>query len=504
MTFRMHRRSFLRGAGGVAVALPVLECMLDGNGTALADGGSLPLRYAILFAGQSIGGDNYAKNQSRINGENITEDGHFIAPLEEGPGYTLTTPLLPLAGLEQEFSVVSNMRIPFDGTADPSNIDMIPPGGAFRGFHGGVKSPLLSGMRSTSNSYSANGITSDQVVAGMHGGESLVFRAQPSFYLAGYSFAGRQHISYSGPNTPVDAQHSPYNAYLTLFGNFTPDNEADLAVLDFTLRSRRSVLDLVTAKRQRVLGEVGAADRIRLERHFDELRDLEMRLSAIDPGDGACQKLDDPGQDPPVGGDNAGTGWGEIETNTGWSDEERRTEIFTDIIHMAFVCDLARVATLQITAFQSHMNVHVPTGELGTPMLADLHEIGHNGDPDNRGQIAVSLCLQWHVNLYAQLLHKLRDTAEGAGSVLDNCAIVFTPEGGHGTQLDDGSSPNQAHSVEEMCMLIAGRAGGLSPGRHIRTANAHPAQVLISAMQAVGHDGDTLGEVSGTIPELFV
>jgi hypothetical protein len=503
MTFRMHRRSFLRGAGGVAVGLPVLECMLNGNGTAFAGGSSLPKRYAILFAGQSIGGDNWAKNASRIAGQNVTEDGHFIAPLEEGPGYTLTTPLLPLAGLEDDFSVVSNMRIPYDGTADPSNIDMIPPGGAFRGFHGGVKSPLLSGVRSTSSSYSANGITSDQVIANMHGGESMVFRAQPSFYLAGYSFAGRQNISYSGPNTPVEAQHSPQNAFMSLFGNFTPDNEADLAILDFTLRSRRSVLDLITSKRQRVLGQVGSADRIRLERHYDELRDLEMRISAIDPGDGACQKLDDPGADPSVGGDNAGAGSGSIETNTGWSDETLRTQTFADIIHMAFVCDLFRAASLQITAFQSHMNVHVPTSDLGIPMLADLHEIGHNGDTENRGQIAVSTCLQWHVDLYAHLVRKLKDTDEGAGSVLDNCAIIFTPEGGHGTQLDDGSSQNQAHSVEEMCMLIAGRAGGLTPGKHVRTANVHPARVLISGMRGVGYEEDTLGEVSGVIPELF-
>ena len=51
--------------------------------------------------------------------------------------------------------------------------------------------------------------------------------------------------------------------------------------------------------------------------------------------------------------------------------------------------------------------------------------------------------------------------------------------------------------------LTAGRAGGLRPGRHIDTAGAHPVQNLISAMQATGFDGDTLGEVSGNIPELF-
>jgi hypothetical protein len=45
---------------------------------------------------------------------------------------------------------------------------------------------------------------------------------------------------------------------------------------------------------------------------------------------------------------------------------------------MAFVCDLTRVATLQITAFQSHMSAAV-SQLLGYDFHADLHE-PHNGD----------------------------------------------------------------------------------------------------------------------------
>jgi hypothetical protein len=73
MTFRLHRRTFLRGAAGVAVGLPVLECMLNSNGTAYAaGGGGLPCRYAIVFAGQALGGDGYAKNENRVAGMSFT------------------------------------------------------------------------------------------------------------------------------------------------------------------------------------------------------------------------------------------------------------------------------------------------------------------------------------------------------------------------------------------------------------------------------------------------
>ncbi len=505
MTFRLHRRSFLRGTAGVAIGLPVLECMLNDHGTAYAGGGAIPLRYAVVFAGQALGADNYAKNENRVAGMNFTEGGHFIADLPTGPMVDTTTPLEGVADLLGDFSMVSNMRIPWNsGSTDGS---AVPEAGAYRDFHGGGCSPLISGTRSTAASFTANGITSDQVMAQMNPGslyDSLVLRAQPSWYLSGSGYSGRQYISYSGAGEPVEAQVSPQTAFQTLFSNFMPDNEEDVARLDFELRGRRSVLDLIEGKRQGILDKVGAADRARLEQHFDELRELEMRIGSIDPGGAAaCAAPPDPGADPDIGGDNAGSGSGDIGTNTGYSEEDLRGNLLADLIHMAFVCDLTRTATLQVTTFQSHMNVTQLTEDLGLPMRADQHEIGHNGDQDNRGQICVSTMLGWHVGIWGNLVRKLKETPEGAGNVLDNSAIVFMAEAGHGLQLNDGSTEFATHSVEEMVQLTAGRAGGLQPGRHIDAAGAHPAQNLISAMQATGYEGDTLGEVTGNIPALF-
>ena len=500
----------------MAVGLPLLEYMLDPPGVIRAQPPVAPTRYAIVFAGQSIGGDGWEKNRYMVGGVRQTEEGHFIAPPETGAGYSTTTPLRPLddipsdgVSLKQDVSVVSGMAIPF--SASSTDASAVPPGGAYRDFHGGGSSPLLSGVRSMSPSFRAGGITSDQVIAQMHMGgmdptthASLVYRAQPSWYLSGSSYAGRQYISYTGAGSPVEAQTSPQIAFMNLFGGFMPDDEGAAARLDFELRARRSVLDLIGNKRERVLASVGAADRVRLERHFEEIRQLELRIGAIPPMvGGTCAVPGDPGADPSIGGDNTGAGSDDIRTGLGYSMEHERSRVLADLIHMAFVCDLSRVATLQITTFQSHMSVLDVTTMLGTPVAADLHECGHNGDANNRGQLPVSLCLQWHLSHYAYLLDKLRSTAEGDGNVLDNSVVVFMPEGGHGRQLNDATSENQTHSVEQMVMLVGGRAGGLVPGRHIATGGAHPAQCLIGAMQAAGYDGDTLGEVSGPVSELF-
>jgi hypothetical protein len=507
MTFRLNRRTFLRGALGVTVGLPVLECMLDGNGTAYAQSNPLPRRFVLVFAGQSLGGDGWERDKSVVAGNRITEGGHFIAPATSGANWEMTTPLEPLQDLRSDLSIVSGMKIPFSKTS--AEVADVPPGGAFRDFHGGGSGPLLCGTRSQSASFMCRTITSDQVVANLNKGktaiDSLVFRAQPSWYLGGSSYSGRQYISYGDGGAKIEAQTSPQIAFRSLFQNTKPSGSGSAAAqLDFALRGKRSVLDLILAKRQRLVSQVGAADKVRLDQHFEELRALEQRISAMPSMSGAgCVVPTDPGVDSPIGGDNAGADSSSIATNTGYSGEDARARVMADLIHMAFVCDLTRVATLQITTFQSHMNVYTVTEALGMAIQADLHECGHNGDANNRGQLAVSTCLKWHVSIYARLLQKLKSTTEGAGTTLDNTVALFVPEGGHGLQLNDATSMWQTHSVEDMVMLVGGRAGGLKPGNHIASGGVHPGNCLVSAMQAAGVMGDSFGEVNGNIPALF-
>jgi hypothetical protein len=503
----LSRRALLAGAGGVTIGLPFLEAML-GPGRTHAQDPALPKRYAIVFAGQALGGDGYPNDQSVMGGVRTTETGHYIVPASTGAAWEMTTPLLPLMAQRDQFSIVSGMRIPYS-TSSTAGTD-VPPGGAYRDFHGGGASPLLSGVRSIESRFTSRGITSDQLVANLNAAEglpvaSLVLRAQPAWYISGCDLAGREYISYRGDADPIEAQTSPRVAFDALFRGFVPpDDEAARQRADFDRRSRRSVLDVVLSRHDRVLRGVSSADRIRLEEHYDQIRALELRVAMIpDPPAGLCMAPADPGTDPGIGGNNTGSGGADIVPGLGYSEEDTRARVMADIIHMAFVCDMTRAATLQITSFQSHMSVLPITTAMGMPIHADLHENGHNGDPDNRGQHAVSLTLGWHVGHYAYLLDKLAQTAEGDGTVLDSSCVVFMPEAGHGRQLNDAVSDFATHSVERMVMLVGGRAGGLMPGRHIDAAGAHPAQCLVSAMQSVGRTEGAFGEVTGEIPELF-
>jgi len=125
--FRAFLDSFLERAlrrevtaQDVDAYMPLLECMLPARQGAAQ---STPARYAILFAGQALGCDNYAKNESRIDGQSVTEGGHFIADTAYGQDFALTTPLLPLQGMENDFTMVSNLAIPFNaGSSDGSAV----------------------------------------------------------------------------------------------------------------------------------------------------------------------------------------------------------------------------------------------------------------------------------------------------------------------------------------------------------------------------------------------
>lgn len=490
MARRLGRRTMLRGLGGAAIGLPALEIMFDRHGVAFAQtAAAVPKRYLVCFGGQSLGGD----------GDPLHND---YVPNTIGRNYDLKSALAPLAPVKDEISVVSGLGIP------TANGAAVPAAGRRDDFHVSSLSPLLSGMRSPTNTASA-GPTSDQLVAAAIAGptpfKSLVYRIQVDWYLGVSAPYGRDIMSYKtdggGKTVPIPPVVSPKAAFDALFSNFTPpSNSTEKARQDFLLRSRKSVLDLVRGNVQRLSThpKLGAGDKQRLTRHFDEIRDLERQIAAVPPVmSGLCNKPATPAADPAPGGAQGVNAAGEntYGTNLGYSGEEERARVFCDLIHMALACDLTRVVSLMFTMFQSHMNMFSLTGH-----RCDLHEIGHNGDAVSRGTLGVSKGIAWHMKHFAYLVGKLRDTPEGAGRMIDNCALLFLHEGGHGLDTATGKA-NSSHSTENMACLIAGRAGGLKPGKHLVAAGKHPGNVIISAMNAVGVPGN-LGEVTGNLPAL--
>ena len=51
---RPTRRMILRGLGGIAIGLPLFDCLLNGNGDAFADDTELPTRFGLWFWGNGV------------------------------------------------------------------------------------------------------------------------------------------------------------------------------------------------------------------------------------------------------------------------------------------------------------------------------------------------------------------------------------------------------------------------------------------------------------------
>jgi hypothetical protein len=449
-----------------------------------------PRRYVVCFAGMSLGRDNAGR---------LTD----VVPDVVGTGFTFKPPMAPLAPLKDDVTVVSGLRIPIDG-----------PGGRQAGFHKSSISPLLSGVLPPDIGPNCHGPTSDQIVAthASFAGKTklpfLSYRVQAEAYRGGGNVGV---ISWRARGTKNDPTVSPSLAFNNVFAGFTPPAggtapppSPDTTLQDRLRREELSVLDMVRGNADRLRARLGRPDQTRLERHFDEIRDLERRLGTIPtpppaPGAGGagsgCALPARPGADPTVAITDA-AGSGEI----GYAGEEMRAQVLTGLLVKAFACDLVRVATLQYTCVQCFMNVEALVG-----VRMDLHELAHlstiQGGKDVAQQKVVEM-YGWHMKHFASLATALKaELGPDGRPLLESTTLVFVNEGGLGPA--EGKNP-ASHSTDNMMVVVAGgRAGGLKPGRHIRAENEHPAKVLTSAMNSAGVMVDGLGEVKGRIEAMF-
>ena len=503
MSKRIARRSFLRGAAGVAIGLPFLRIMAPER--ALADGptGAIPKKFLVAFASGSIGiGNDYFVPTATGAGYPLTEALSALGPGERAAGFY---------DVRDAISIVSGLKLPWTA---PGSVPTEPGTRSIR-FHQAQQGPLFSGTSSATDRTYVDGSGQVQLAVNLPSGESadqkagrvigadrphraLAYRVQ-AYYGEGTGTGGnRSLMSYRRNGDRVEEvapTFSPRQAYNALIGSTAspgPD-PAEVARRDFLFRRRLSVLDLAADDVSRLSANVGVEDRHRLDRHFTEIRDLEQRISSLSDFEAGelCPTLDDPGPDP--------------EFRGGYANEEERARTFVDLIHLAFACDLSRSASLMFSWEQSRLNMREPTGFDGS-----IHDLGHNPgstvpgrDYGDKVAHVLAAIHRWHIKHFARLVRKLEDTPDGiGGTLLDHSAMVLHFEGGRGYDPQD-DKPASNHSTENMVAVVAGRAGGLKAGHHIVARDVHPTLVTTSALAAVGA-GDELGEVRGRIPAMFV
>lgn len=368
----LKRRTFLRGALGATLSLPVLEAMLNSSGTALAQGRALPRRFGVFFWGNGVRLDRWT-------------------PSSTGANYGLSQELQPLSPVRDYLNVVSNFEVRAAGP---------------RGHHDGV-SGMLSGRKfielphPTSN-YSSKfgGPSIDQVLAAdlNLGSGKPVLNLQVAPEIITGEGPTLQFISHKGPDEPQTPVRSPATVYQQLFGSFEPQGSNDPKNA-----LRANVLDLVKGDIDALKPRLSTTDRQRLDAHLTGINELRTRIAALPPElVGACE-IPEP-----------------VTVSAG--ELRQICDLHADLLAMSFACDTRQIATVQFT------------GSVGYTVFpgagAGHHDLTHDGSA--AAQEKVHQATIHTMECFSSLLQKMRNTPEGAGNLLDNSLWLGTSDTAEG------------------------------------------------------------------------
>ena len=449
MTTPLSRRTLLRGLG-TTLALPWLDAMTPLTRAADAVAATTPRRMAFFYV---------------PNGMHMPL---WTPPGGGGPLGDLPAILQPLAGMRDQINLLTGL------TADGAR-----PHGDGAGDHARSMTTFLTGIhpRKTAGLGLKAGVSVDQVAAQHLGrGAKLpsielgIDRGAPAGNCdSGYSCAYSANLSWRSESTPMGKEVDPRLAFERLFADRLRPNESAQARASRE-RSRRSVLDFVADDAKALQGKLGVDDRRKVDEYLSSVRDLEARMAQVDTK-------------PQV--DLAG-----VRKPTGVPRENREhIALMLDVLALAFRTDSTRVATFSFAnegSTKSYKFLGVPEGH---------HDLSHHGrDPGKQAKVAK--INTYHIEMFASFLHKLQTAREGAGTVLDQCSIVY------GSGISDGDR----HNHDDLPILVAGRGGGtIRTGQHL----VYPADTPLNNLYLtlLAHHAISpgkLGDASGILPGLTV
>jgi hypothetical protein len=266
-----------------------------------------------------------------------------------------------------------------------------------------------------------------------------------------YSCVYTDSISWASPTQPLPMIRDPRVVFDQLFGvGATP------AARLTRRRQDRSILDWVTDAVGDLKSTLGPADRARLGDYLDDVREIERRIQKVEAFNASGEARELPAA--PIGVPDS---------------FEEHVKLMFDLQAVAFASDTTRVFALKLSRDVS--NRVFP----GSGSSSAFHTISHHQEKEDK--IAEFQKINtYHVSLVPYLLDKLRKTADGDGTLLDNSLVLY------GSPMGDSN----LHNHKRCPLFFAGRAGGLLKGNlHVRAADGTPmANAMLSALHALGVD----------------
>jgi hypothetical protein len=439
----LHRRTFLRGLGA-AIALPMLDAMRPALATAAST--KVPMRLAFTYIPNGVTMKDWK-------------------PAATGSEFEFTRILKPVEAFRQDLVILSGL--------DHQNAEALGDGG---GDHARAGACFLTGVhpKKTAGSDIQAGISVDQIAAKNLGAgtrlASLELGCEDSRTVgscdSGYSCAYTNSISWRGPQTPMPPETNPRIVFERLFGD--DDFSASPEARARRTAQRKSILDVVNSRTQRLVQDLGPADRRKMDEYLTGVRELEQRIQLAEKD----QRRFKPDMEKPAG------------VPVAFADY---IKMMFDLQVLAFQADVTRVSTL---LFGREASVRT-YGEIG---VSDPHHplSHHRNLPDMIEKI--TKINTYHMSLFAYFLEKLKATEDGDGTLLDHSMVVY------GGAICDGNS----HSHKDLPVILAGRGDGrIKPGRHIQYPKGTPmTNLYLSLLDRVNVPTERLGDSTGQLQYL--
>lgn len=433
---RLDRRAFIRGVGGVALALPVLEAM----GREVSE--QLPHRFCALYT---------ANGMSLPKAEHGIDDWSWFPRGEKDGQFVFGKSTEPLAEFRNHVSFLGGLYHPNGTKADPHVCSDMWLTGA----------PLHNSKPGTYNS-----VGLDQVVA-LH---TKQYCRQPSLVLSidsGTGFLSRTGtISYNLDGRPIPAESHPRRVFDRLF---RVDRQS-LTSQREELQRRIKLVDAVAASAQALSNQLGSTDRQRMDQYMTSLSEVESRLIASERWIDTPLKSQD-----------------YSHLNLDASPEGEPADYYRnmfDLIALAFDADITRSVAFMLNR-EDGMGIS-DTFPLKLGLSRTHHNLSHAGD--KAGQLEFAKYDQFLSQQVAHFLKQLNTYQDPSGSVLENTIVLF------------GSGASTTHNPRNLPTLIAGGNNmGLKHGLYWQGQDARMSNLYLSILHAMSIEESSFADSTSTL-----
>lgn len=450
----LGRRAFLRGAGGVVLALPALDIFMS-----RANAQEAQRVYSCLMLQQNgaVQGHNEAdrfwpRNYGTISASSMT-----------GADADRTTS--ELVAYADKLNFVRGLDFHYSNNHD---------GGPVAASTGAPVTGDGTSQLPVSESADvriANALTPGLGPLTLYAGRKGTFRDDAFSFDPG----GRLRIG----------DNNPWNVYQRLMGL----TGADPTEVNRVALRRESVNDLVRDDLTQLLSrkDLSSEDRKRLDMHLTNVRDMENEI------------LDVIGPTPVSGSFEAVDG-----EHTESARMEEVVKLQLDLIAFAFASDRVRTATLQVGGCNDHTRYMI-NGVEAPPFHYISHRVmsdGGDGEEIPNGEELHHQIDRIHARFFKHLLDRLSEySMPWGGTLLDSSVNLWV----------NSVSNGPPHSGNNVPHVLAGGAGGfLRTGNHIEVSG-YTAKVLSTIVSACGvrkDNGDLVDnfgdpEPQGVLSELI-